>query len=265
MLDNIKMTNNITVRTILIDKVRIHPQDLHVGLKNVIRNKLKKRFEGKCSHHGYIVPNSIVVYKYSLGMVKAISLNGDVESVVHYYADVCNPALGSIFKAKVINMNKLGVLTQSFLNLNDEDYPVIDTIIVSQVPSDVFKSDVDLSHIKIGDEINVEIIGKKFELNDKKISTIGKIIHSNEKTKMVNDNEFVVSNNTESNDVYNSDTETSSSNEDEDEDKEDSESNNEVQENQVNLDENQEEEDDEEPPEDNNDEENNDEEEIEIE
>lgn len=259
------MTNNITVNTILIDKVRIHPQNLHVGLKNVIRNKLKTRFEGKCSHHGYIVPNSISVYKYSMGLVKAISLNGDVEFIVHYHADVCNPAIGSIFKARIINMNKLGILTQSFIYFNDnEEYPVIDTIVVSQVPSETFKSDVELSHLKIGDEINVEIIGKKFELNDKKISTIGKIIHSNEKTKMVNDDIYILPNNAESNDVYHSDTDTESSNEEEEED-EDSESNNEVQEIPNNHDDNQEEdEDDAEPPEDN-EEENNDEEEIEIE
>ena len=76
-------------------------------------------------------------------------------------------------------MNKFGILTEATIEQIDENgvamqVPIIDIIITKQAVG--IASSVALEDLHIGDFVNVEILGKKFELKDKKISAIGKVV-----------------------------------------------------------------------------------------
>jgi DNA-directed RNA polymerase subunit E'/Rpb7 len=166
--------NDIFVKTLLTDKIKIKPQFLSQSVKTHIQNLLIKKFEGVCSYHGYIKPRSIVIHKHSLGNVMAVSLNGDVEFKVQYFADVCNPSIGSIVQTKIVNSNKFGYLAHTGIHMHGF-MPILE-IIIAKASSDASLVNEDFV---IGDEIFVEIIGKKFELGDKKIAAIARIIQTN--------------------------------------------------------------------------------------
>jgi len=158
--------SSIYIEVPVTDRVKLKPHQLCQNIKPLLVDLLKSKFEGKCAYHGYIEKGSITedsIVNYSSGKVRDVLLNGDVEYVVTYNAKICNPAKGSIVKAKVVNQNMYGILA---------DAQKVLEIIIPKKDSDV---DVDLNLIKTGDEIHVEIIGKKFELGDTKMTIVGKI------------------------------------------------------------------------------------------
>lgn len=163
-------TTDIFTRVLLTDRIKIKPSLLGKNIKNVLQTILVTKYEGRCSHHGYIRSQSISIYKYSVGVIVASSLNGDIQFVVQFYADVCNPLVGSIIKAKVVNANKFAILVECSVN----GQGVLEVIIAKQ--ANTFSSDVDLNLLNKDDIVNVQILGRKYELNDRKISCLGKIV-----------------------------------------------------------------------------------------
>lgn len=171
------MNSDIFVNVLLSDKIKLQPSCLNRNIKLVLIQKLREKFEGKCTHNGYIRISSIEIVKYSLGAVQAFSLNGDMIFNILYKADVCNPCAGSIVKAKVLNSNRFGFIAESGMFNNKGEYiPILEIIIAKQSMNQFSK--VDVEKIQRGMELNVEILGKKFQLNDKKISVVGQIIYS---------------------------------------------------------------------------------------
>ena len=162
-------------RSLVRDMVLVKPQFLGANYRDVILEQLRSKHEGGCSRHGYILAGSIAMHRVSLGHVEAATLNGDVRYEVQYYASICNPAVGCRMAARVINMNKFGLLAHSGVQAPDGTFvPVVETIVTRNVTG--IASEVDLDAIKLGDTIFVEILGKKFELRDRKISVIGRAV-----------------------------------------------------------------------------------------
>ena len=164
----------IFIKEVLVDKVKIKPTNLGKNIREILTHILVKKYEGICSHHGYIKPGSIEILKHSSGQLLTVSLNGDVIYNVVFKAEVCNPMVGCHVTAKVINMNKFGILAEAGIMIGSSHTPILE-IIIAKNTIDI-ASNVNLEAIKIGDIISVEILGKKYELMDKKISIVGKIV-----------------------------------------------------------------------------------------
>lgn len=168
--------DNIFITTLLADKIKIQPQHINKNIVNVLLIELQNKFEGKCSYHGYIKPSSISIFKYSMGQIQAFSLNGDVVYNVQYHCEVCNPSLGSIVQAKVVNMNKFGILAECSIVIKDMNVPILDIIVTKNTIDSLKVNEVAVDELKKGDDIYIEVLGKKYELNDKKISVVGRIV-----------------------------------------------------------------------------------------
>lgn len=163
-----KAFDNIFVRVQLCEKVKLEPAFISKGYKDEVLKRLKVKVEGICTKHGYIRPDSIEIYKICTGRVELIGLNGNTIFDVYFFADVCNPLLGSIIRCQVSNINKFGILAEAG--------NIIEAIIAKNSVS--IQSDLDLERVRIGDEVFIEVLGKKYELNDKKISLIARIVRS---------------------------------------------------------------------------------------
>ena len=178
----------IFVSSIIYETVRLDAVELTNRFRDTILEKLRIRLEGKCSRHGYIKANSVEVMRVAPGMVRAFSLNGDAIFNVQVRADVCNPPVGSVVAGKVVRTNRFGVLVSV---MQEEDEGVIDgaeqtatrrrhhhasvmDVIVAKQAS--FKSFVDLAALQPGDMVAMEIVGKKYAVNDDHICAIGKVL-----------------------------------------------------------------------------------------
>lgn len=150
--------------------VQLKPMELGPNLEEIIYTKLKNNLENMCSKHGYIKKNSIKIIKRSIGQINIAHFNGNVMYNLQCVAEICNPAQGSIIKCRVKAKNSLGLLAEGFY-----DNVAILQIIVPKISAGI-QSEINIDTISIGDEINIEVCGKKFLLYDKNISIIGRVI-----------------------------------------------------------------------------------------
>ena len=172
------MNDNNFTTTILSDKVKIAPHMLNSNIDSLILKVLKFKLEGKCSKHGYVKTNSIQICEKNLGHIELATLHGYVVYMVKFNASVCNPTIGSVVTCNVKHLNNFAILCASGIYQNGEYVNILDIIIPKHSIS--IQSSMDLSKIKIGTTVQVEIVGKKYELNNKSIMVVGKIISMNE-------------------------------------------------------------------------------------
>lgn len=167
---------HIFFRSIVSERVKLRPFDMHAGFRDVILQILKDNFESRCTRNGYVRSDSIRLHKVSPGRMDSAHLNGDVSFTVMYQCEICNPTVGDRFTATVTNINKFGLLAHAGAsNSVGEFTPVINVIIPKQ--GTAVQSAIDLDSVQIGDTLGVEVLGKKFELNDANIRVIGKAVH----------------------------------------------------------------------------------------
>jgi len=131
-------------------------------LKNIdesVLNRLKETYEGKCMKDGYIMEDSIVIVKRSMAEMYGSQMNGKVKFTIQYKAKICSPMKDNIIKCTINSINKLGVLAFN---------KPLRIIIAKEFhkKNDVFKN------LKQGDEIEIKIIDKKFDLNSTNIQVI---------------------------------------------------------------------------------------------
>lgn len=178
----------IFTRVLLNEKIKLEPEFIKRGFRYELERRLASKFEGVCSKHGYIRHNSIKIYKNKPGLVELISLNGFIQYDIYFYADVCNPLIGSLLKCQITNKNKFGLFAEAGYMHENKLYKTVEII----VPNDTIsiKSDIDLiDKYNIGDIIQIEVIGKKYELKELKISILGKISTGDIKKTKVNKHE----------------------------------------------------------------------------
>jgi DNA-directed RNA polymerase subunit E'/Rpb7 len=123
--------------------------------------QLKMDFEGKCSADGFIQRNSITIVNYSLGRTNYIK--GGVDYEVKFQADACMPHMGQKFKAPVTIRSKIGIHAET---------PPIKVLI----PRDLHIGNEEFDNIKIGDEIEFEVVGSKFKQQDKDIIVVARLL-----------------------------------------------------------------------------------------
>jgi DNA-directed RNA polymerase subunit E'/Rpb7 len=160
------------------DVVKMAPFLLNSDYKNNILKILKSKYEGLCSKFGYIKQNSIKVITISKGIIELSTFHGYVLFDVEFMSSICNPAIGSIIKCIVQNINAFGVLCTSGINENGKYHNILNIIIPKQNSQLIDNSPV-AENVSINDEVNVEILGKKYILNNKNINVFGKIIDNN--------------------------------------------------------------------------------------
>lgn len=154
--------------------VQLAPHEMHQGFVDVLYQKLKSNLEGICSRFGYIRPGSIEIVRRSAGNFVKQHFNGHIRFEMLCKAEVCNPPQDMVLKAVVRNKNAMGLLAESFVEVNDSPIPVLDIIIPKRAAG--IASEIDLDEVEIGDEVYVSVQGKRFQLNDKKISIIGRAV-----------------------------------------------------------------------------------------
>jgi len=191
----------IKFRTTII----LTPSEITKDFESTILTKLKLNYENICSKYGYIKKDTIKIIKRSVGQLKKEHFNANMYFDIICIAEICNPAQGSIIKCKVKAKNLLGVLAEGYY----DNIPILQ-IIIPKISAGI-QSEINIDTIAIGDEIKIEVCGKKYQLFDKHISIIGRAIKSKPefiKNAIINENADEEDNDTTNNedeieDIYN--------------------------------------------------------------
>ena len=167
------MLNEIYKRILLNENVVIEFKDLNSNLVNTLTNLLKQKNEGICISEGFIKPDSIKLINYSTGELYSnkVSIN------IAYECYIANPAESDIYECIVKSITKVGIRAE--IN-NESSNPVI--IFIAR---DHHHNNELFSKVKENDIVNVRVIGKRYELNDKYISLIAELIDKNKESIML--------------------------------------------------------------------------------
>lgn len=148
--------------------------DINFIGKNIITTllqKIKDEYEGKCVVEGYIQPGSCVIKGYSSGLLKS---NYVIYEVI-FECLSCFPVQGMLIECVAINITKAGIRAE----INTDKKPSPAVVFITRDHN--YNID-EFSKIKEGDIFMARVIGQRFELNDKFVSIIAKLIS---KTKEV--------------------------------------------------------------------------------
>lgn len=167
------------------DVVKIAPSLLNTNYTENILKILKKKYEGVCSKFGYVKKNSISIESVTQGLVELSTFHGYVLFDVQFTASVCNPAMGSVIECVVNKINAFGVLCTSGIMV-DNVYNNILNIVIPKNNSQFLNNASIIEHVNVNDVVYVEILGKKYILNNTTINVFGKLIKGGKNAKSDN-------------------------------------------------------------------------------
>lgn len=171
--------DNLFTRFLVSERIKLRPHELNGAFEDTILLRLRERCEGKCTRNGYVRRGSVRTFKISPGQLESNSLNGDVVFAAVFECDACNPARGQTLTATVRNFNKFGVMASAGTRDADDRggfSHVLSIIIPKHSSTGGAQSVADLDAVAVGDKLVTEIVGVKYELNDPRISVIGRAL-----------------------------------------------------------------------------------------
>ena len=171
-----KRHQGIYMQNVLVRKVYLDINEIGGNIAANLEKKLRREIESKCIKEGYVKPRSTKILSYSCGVLKA----NKVEFVVTCECLICRPVEGMrIFKCIAKNITKAGIRAE-LRTEGDEPSPI-----VVFVARDHHYDNKYFATVKEEDEINVRVIGQRYELNDTYVSIIAELLEPKDKASTV--------------------------------------------------------------------------------
>lgn len=164
------------------EKITVTPRDLatqNLNLHALILAKVSESMEGKCSLHGWVLPDTLKVLSRTMGYLESGRFTGDIVFHVQAEAKVLNPPSGSHLTCEVIGNNMMGIYASYRVPMKEMDRRTkkITTSYVDAIkvilPRDLHIGDEEFTKVQIGDKIHVGIKKSRFQVNDKFILSVG--------------------------------------------------------------------------------------------
>jgi DNA-directed RNA polymerase subunit E'/Rpb7 len=149
------------------EKIMLSPMDLRTEIRSfdaILLDKLRKKIEGKCSQHGYVIPNSLTLLSRSLGYAEKGRFTGDFMYHVKVQGKVYHPPEGIQVEGEVVRKNKMGL------------YVIIEDAIRIMIPRDLHIGNDEFDSIQIGEMIRIEIKKCQFQIHDSHILCVGQFL-----------------------------------------------------------------------------------------
>ena len=158
------------------EQVALTPKDLSQNIESIdtiLKEKLQKKLEGKCSRNGFVVPGKLTVLSRSMGTMERGRFTGSILFHIQAEAEVLNPPEGATLEGVVIRKNKMGMYVSYSVNDSKKE----DAIRVI-IPRDLHIGDENFEKIEIGERVKVQIKKSRFQINDPYILSVGVLLGS---------------------------------------------------------------------------------------
>ena len=167
MTCNALYQTSIIRHTVCVPFSKIHDfAHIEEYLKEVVSNQI----DGKCIPEGFVQPGSCKLQCYSVGTFFA----GNIQFVLDIECMICCPKEGMVMSCVAKTVTQAGIRAHAF----SEPSPVV--VYVSREMHDAAVSKHrmmtnSMDSIKPGEVIQIRVVGRRFELNDKHVSIIGEL------------------------------------------------------------------------------------------
>ena len=156
----------------MYDKIRLGASWTHRPSWEIdaeISARVADKHGDRCNTHGYVHKHSIYVTKRSAGMLDTLIVDGSAIYEVMFAATICAPQRGDIIGCVVIDKNNEGVQCNPTGRRTNDPVDIVMPIEWHVDPSTIAYL---RQTLKIGDHIQVEIIGKRFQPGDRSIRLV---------------------------------------------------------------------------------------------
>lgn len=155
--------NNLYNKSLLSKQIFIPSHQIGRNIVNKIQNHIASEVEGKCIIEGYVKSNSVNIISYSNGIVTGRNIKINVT----YECLICAPVEGALIQCVAKNITKAGIRAE----IDEEENPVV--IFVAR---DHHYKTEQFADVKVGEYIDVKVVGQRFELNDTHVSVIAELV-----------------------------------------------------------------------------------------
>lgn len=139
-------------------------------IEDHLKEVVSREIDGKCIPEGFVKPGSCNLHCYSVGTFSA----GNIQFVLDVECMICCPKEGMVMTCIAKTVTQAGIRAHAFVDPS----PVV--VYVSREMHDAVSKNRLITNsidtVKPGDKIEVRVIGKRFELNDKHVSVIGELV-----------------------------------------------------------------------------------------
>lgn len=155
-------------QSVLFDtKVVLTPKDFNKlkseTLDDLLLKNMKGRLEGKCSIHGWVVPDSTEILSRTMGHLENGRFTGNIVFHIQAQGKVYNPASGTVVQGTVSMKNHNGVMF------------VYKDAVKVMVVRDLHIGNATFESIQLGDTINARILKSRFQVNDEFILSVAEL------------------------------------------------------------------------------------------
>jgi len=163
-----ELNNSLYTTQILTTKIVILNNEIDNNIEHTIFQKLIDKVSNKCIEKGYIKSNSIKILYIDDGVINLADLKGSIYFKVKYEAEICNPYENQILTCNVLEINKTAI--QAYIE-NKDNSPL--NIFLTKQHN---LNNDDYVNLKMDDEIEVQVLYKNYDFNDKQILVFSKLI-----------------------------------------------------------------------------------------
>lgn len=156
---------DVFVKNMISMKIHLKMSEVGSNTKQNLERKIVQRTEGKCIPEGYVDPDSVRLISYSSGVIKM----NVIEFQVVFDCLICNPVEGMIVSCVTRSITKAGIHADVVTKRGHLPMKIF-------VARDHNYSNSQFGSIKENMNIDVRIIGKRFELNDAYIVAIASLV-----------------------------------------------------------------------------------------
>jgi DNA-directed RNA polymerase subunit E'/Rpb7 len=149
------------------EKVSLSPKDMNREIRSfddLLLRKMRAQIEGKCTKHGFLIPNSLKMLSRSYGYIEKGTFTADSMFYIKAQGRVYNPPNGTVVEGVVVRRSKAGL------------YLVIENAVHVMVLRDLHIGNREYDAVELGDTIRVEIKKSRFQINDPQILSLGQFL-----------------------------------------------------------------------------------------
>lgn len=149
-------------------KISISPREFNQLGNQKLDTLLLKKFadenEGRCSVHGWVVPDTLSILSRTMLQTEGGRFTGDLVSWIQVEGKVIYPVDGARVKGFVLKKNKMGI------------FVMYGEAIQIMVPRDLHIGNEEFDRVQIGEQVEVEIKKSRFQVKDQHILSVGLFI-----------------------------------------------------------------------------------------
>lgn len=135
-------------------------KNLHQTIESIIKNMV----ENRCVAEGFVKPDSIQIKTYSSGKLEGDKVRFDVV----FECDIFYPVAGMLLNCVAKLVNKAGI--------TGESVDITPTPFEAHIMRDHFNMNPYFQSIKVGDRFVAKVLGTRFEINDKYVGVVAKLV-----------------------------------------------------------------------------------------